>query len=448
MYKKAGGVERRRFKGNPDFRHRSQIPGPEIEEVETKLYELLDPSLMAPRQMERRDPNDPDRPIRMRSRVLTLPVMMAIIVGLVFRRIPSLAEVQRVLGRDGLLWVDPIKISIQAINRRLDTMPAAIVGEVFQEVCDRLKALPSREIPDRWNHLKGVFPSVLVVDGSTLEGLRKKTKELRNEQGAVQGGKIAVMVEAFGLRPVWQSYIEEWTANDKRFSQDILSAVPDGGLVVYDLGFFSFPWFDKFTDQGKYFVTRLREKTAYKVVRLLSEGPLYRDQIVEVGLYRSNPCRHQLRLVEVLWGKRWYRYLTNVLDPEMLSARDVCDLYRTRWRIEDAFGLTKRLLDLAYLWSGSQNAVQLQVYATLIFYGVLIEVCQQVADVLRQPLERISVEMVFRGFYHYSRAFQKGETQDLVSFMVQHSDLLGIVKRKRKSHKEAERRAALIWGDA
>jgi hypothetical protein len=63
MYKETGGVERRRFKGNPDFRHRSQIPGPEIEEVETRLYELLDPSLMAPRQMERRDPNDPDRPI-------------------------------------------------------------------------------------------------------------------------------------------------------------------------------------------------------------------------------------------------------------------------------------------------------------------------------------------------------------------------------------------------
>jgi hypothetical protein len=99
-------------------------------------------------------------------------------------------------------------------------------------------------------------------------------------------------------------------------------------LVVFDLGFFSFPWFDEFTDQGKYFVTRMREKTAYKVVQPLSEGRLYRDRIIEVGQYRSHPCRHRLRLVEVLWGKRWYRYLTNVLDPQMLSARDVCDLYR------------------------------------------------------------------------------------------------------------------------
>src|SRR5207237_193481 len=80
------------------------------------------------------------------------------------------------------------------------------------------------------------------------------------------------------------------------------------------------------------------------------------------------------------------------------------ELYRRRWRIEDAFALTKRVLDLAYLWTGSTNAVQLQIYATLIFYAVLLTICQQVAQVLGEPLERISVEMVFRALYHYRRA--------------------------------------------
>src|SRR3989442_3052124 len=40
----------------------------------------------------------------------------------------------------------------------------------------------------------------------------------------------------------------------------------------------------------------------------------------------------------------------------------------------------------------------------LIFYTVLLTICQQVAQVLGEPLERISVEMVFRALYHYSRA--------------------------------------------
>ena len=65
-------------------------------------------------------------------------------------------------------------------------------------------------------------------------------------------------------------------------------------------------------------------------------------------------------------------------------ARSASCIWR-RWRIEDAFALTKRLLDLAYVWTGSTNAVQLQIYATLIFYTVLVTICQQVAQALGEP---------------------------------------------------------------
>jgi hypothetical protein len=130
-----------------------------------------------------------------------------------------------------------------------------------------------------------------------------------------------------------------------------------------------------------------------------------------------------------------------------LSARHVCELYRRRWRIEDAFALTKRLLDLAYVWTGSSNAVPLQIDATLMFYAVLLTICQQVAQVLGEPLERISVEMVFRAFYHDSRAVQRGECDDLVTFLAEHAQLLSIVKRWRKHHRERQELEAIIWAD-
>ena len=97
----------RRPSGNPDFRHRSQAPAPKIAEIEQRLRQLLSPALLAPRLMERHNPKDPNRPIRMRARLLTLPVMMAIILSLVCRRLPSLADAQRLLEEDGLLWVSP-----------------------------------------------------------------------------------------------------------------------------------------------------------------------------------------------------------------------------------------------------------------------------------------------------------------------------------------------------
>jgi hypothetical protein len=419
---------------------------PAVEEVEQRLVALLSPSLLAPRQMERRDPRQPQRVIRMRQRLLTLPVMVAIVVSLVWRRMPAVTEVQRVLAREGLLWVTPMRVSPQALIKRLDVLPAAVMGQLFAEVCARLQAQQSPALPHPgWAPVRDAFSLIALVDGSTLEALRKKTQVLRECQGLVLGGKMMVMVEAFSHRPLWQLYTADAAANDKRFGTEIMAALPVGGLLVFDLGFFSFLWFDDFTASHRFFVTRMREKIAYRTVQELSSGPSYRDEIIQMGQYRSHPCRYPVRMVSVLWQGVWYRSLTNVLDPQRLSARQVCELYRRRWRIEDAFALTKRVLDLSYLWTGSTNAVQLQIYATLIFYAVLLTLCQQVAEVLGEPLERISVEMVFRAFYHYSHAAQGGEADDLVRFLAEHAKLLGIVKRWRKHHRERQQLEYLIW---
>ena len=436
-----------RPRSHAEFRHRSQIPLPAVGEVEQRLMEVLSPSLLAPRQLERRDPRQPQRLIRMRQRLLTLPVMVALIVSLVWRRMPSIAEVQKVMAREGLLGMAPLQVSPQAITKRLDVLPAALMGQVFTEVCTRLQAQPLPLPHPRWAPVWERFPLVAMVDGSTLEALRQKAQSLRQREGLVLAGKMMVMVEAFSHRPLWQLYTEDAQANDQRVAAASLAVLPVGGLVVCDLGFFSFPWFDDLTDQDKYFVTRMREKTAYRTVQVLSQELSYRDEIIQVGQYRSNPCVHPLRMVSVLGQGVWYRYLTNVLNPQVLSARQVCELDRRRWRIEDAVALTKRLLDLAYIGTGSTNAVQLQSYATLLFYAVLVTICQQVAQALGEPLERISVEMVFRAFYHYSRAVQRGEGDELVLFLVEHAKLLGLVKRWRKQHRERQQLESMIWGD-
>jgi hypothetical protein len=78
---------------------------------------------------------------------------------------------------------------------------------------------------------------------------------------------------------------------------------------------------------------------------------------------------------------------------------------------------------------------------------VLLTICQQVAQALGEPLERMSVEMVFRAFYHSSRAVQRGKCDALVPFLVEHATLLGLVKRWRKPHRERQQLESIIWGD-
>lgn len=236
-------------------------------------------------------------------------------------------------------------------------------------------------------------------------------------------------------------------AHDQHWNDALIERLPPGGLLIFDLGFFNFVWFDAFSQSEKYFLTRWKQKTAGKLTRTLAQGQRYRDEIVQLGLYRSNPCRYPLRRVSVLWGTTWHTYLTNVLDPDLLSAQQVCDLYRQRWRIEEAFLLTKRLLGLAYLWVGGSNGVQIQLYATWIFYAVLNDLCAQVADALHQPLERISVEMVFRSFYHFSRARQQGRAEALVPFLVEHHESFGLLKAQRKRHRQIAALSLDIWAE-
>ena len=119
--------------------------------------------------------------------------------------------------------------------------------------------------------------------------------------------------------------------------KSLLERLPVGGLIIVDMGFYGFEWFDALTEAGKYVLTRQKKNVKYKSLRTLSSSSYYKDEIIQMGLHHTNPCIYQMRLVSVLWGKTWYQYLTNVLEPDLLTAQQVCDLYRRRWHIEDAF---------------------------------------------------------------------------------------------------------------
>jgi hypothetical protein len=229
------------------------------------------------------------------------------------------------------------------------------------------------------------FNALWIADGSTLEHLQRHMGQLQEHAKNPLAGKIMMVVEAFSHRPVQAFYSPESNRNDVTWWSELMTLLPVGGLLILDLGFFGFSAFDASSQSGKFFLTRQKQKVGYEVTQVLSSGSHYRDEIVRLGRHHTHPCRHPVRQVSVLWGKQWRAYLTNVLDPQILSAQQVCELYHRRWHIEDAFLLTKRLLGLAYLWVGGRNGVQIQLYATWIFYAVLNDLCSEVAVALAQP---------------------------------------------------------------
>jgi len=368
--------------------------------------------------------------------VLALPVMVAVVLAMIWRQVPSVSELGRVLRREGLLWAPPTRISQQALSLRLRCLPAALFHQVLTDllpIFHARAATRTRPRPAVVVRAHAHFPHLWAIDGTTLEALFKKVGLLREATGTVLGGKVTGTLDLATKVPV-HVWLDANPATNAKHGLDRLKAVlPPQTLLVMDRGYYSFPFFDWLTAHEPGFVTRARTLTALTVTQTLLATPTVRDQIVRVGRYRSNPATSPVRLVEVQVRGTWRAYLTNVLDPQVLSAADVVDLYARRWRIEEAFLLTKRLLGLSYLWSGAYNAIALQVWATWLLYATLIDLTDAVADELDQPLDAVSIEMVYRGLYHFSGAFQRGTATDPIADLASPAQTdLGIVKRRRR----------------
>ena len=119
-----------------------------------------------------------------------------------------------------------------------------------------------------------------------------------------------------------------------------------------------------------------------------------------------------------------------------VSAEQVVALYGHRWRIEEAFLVVKRLLGLAYLWVGSLNGIQTQVWATWLLYAVLVDLTDAGAHAVQQPFAQVSLEMVFRGLYHFTQTFHRGQATDPVAYLAANAKRLGLIKRKPKPPKD------------
>lgn len=404
------------------------MPAPSDAEIERRLTDLVKPAVYAEL--------DYYHQLGYRNRLLGLPVMVALVLTLIWRRVPGVCTLQRMLARERILWSEPTAVSQPALSERFLTFPAVLFERVLYRVLARLparQAARTRPLPAALAAVQARFTGCYAVDGTTLEALFRKLQSLREQPTAPLAGHLGVAVDLLTHLPAKLWWADDPATNDKALAPAMLSWLAANSLLVFDLGYFAFWLFDALSSAQSWFVTRMREQVSYRVQRVLVAKPHVRDQIIQLGIYKGNgQCQHQMRLIEVFVNGRWQRYLTNVLDPQRLSIVEVVALYDARWSIETMFLLVKRLLDLAYLWVGSLNGVKVQVVATFLFYAILIDLCDDVANQLEIGLEQISVEMVYRGLYHYVTALaQEQYSGDAPSYLAQEAKGLGIIKRAR-----------------
>ena len=368
----------------------------------------------------------------LRQRLLTLPVMVALVLTIIWRQIGSTAELVRSLRQEGFLWCSPMQVTEAALSQRLRTFPAELFQRVLADVLPHMHARwteRDRPVPPEIAWVRERYRQVLAVDGSTLDALLRKVGLLRGAEGHPLAGRMTALLDLCSRLPKQIWYEADVLAHDQRFWPRIQEALSPGTLLLYDLGYTNFTRFVELTAAGVTWLTRAKTNLAYTLVDSLVHTSQVRDELVWIG---SGAQRQQVRLVQVLEGTTWRRYLTNELDHTRLPAAYVAALYAQRWRIEEAYALVKRLLGLAYFWTGSENGVALQLWATWLLYAVLIDLTDAVAARRSCLVAALSVEMTYRGIYHFTVAYQQGKATDLVTYLAENADWLGIIKRKRK----------------
>ncbi|NJO81984.1 MAG: IS4 family transposase [Blastochloris sp.] len=357
-----------------DRTKRSNTAAPD-ELVELRLEELVHPATL--NQVAH------FHDLGLRQRTLNLPVMMAFVLSLIWRQLGSVTEAVRTLNREELLWVNERQVSQQAVEQRFSSLPALLFEGVFQELlplmAERWQSR-TRPLPPALRWARDHFTAVLALDGSPLDGRLRHTGLLRDGEGPIRAGRVAGLLDVITRLPRQLWYEADPNAHDQRFWDKALGSLERGMLLIFDLGFLNFARFDQLSDAGVCFLTRKEERVVTRTHQVLRKTDTLHDEIVQVGSKKDSQCAHPLRLVAWQHQGKWDRYLTNVLDPQLLPAEYVVALYWQRWRIEDCFNVIKRLLGLAYFWTGSINGIQIQVWATWILYAVLVDLTDAVAE--------------------------------------------------------------------
>ena len=197
--------------------------------------------------------------------------------------------------------------------------------------------------------------------------------------------------------------------NDHELMKRIFS-LPEGSLITFDMGYSDYLIWKQLTETGYKFVTRQKDNARFEIIekRNCPEKDIIADQIIELssnklverpmtdeelshrrgrrpksgivtvreyvkGTYR---CRRIVRRTDD--GKDTVTFITNVQDQNEMSAEQICEIYRRRWAIECLFKKLKQNFPLKYFLGDNVNAIEIQIWVTMIAY-LLLRVMQHKA---------------------------------------------------------------------
>ena len=388
------------------------------------------------------EPGDIRRGVPGRPRVLPGLCLWAGLVVCVLRGFTSQLSVWRLVARIGLWFYPRALVTDQAVYDRLGAGGTAVLERLFTQLS---ALLAERLAPYAETTLAPFASEVVALDETTLDSVARVLPSLRavpKGDARLLPGKLTGLFDL--RRQQWRriAHQADPRQNEKVAARTMLDGLPAGCLLLADLGYFGFSWFDEVTDRDVWWISRLRSKTSYTVIHAFYDDGTTFDGLVWLGVHRADRAKHAVRLVRFRVGQTTFRYVTNVRDPRVLPIVEIARLYARRWDIELAFLLIKRHLNLHLLWSAKDVIVLQQVWAVLIIAQILQALRLEIAGRAGVPTFDVSLALLVQYLPHFAAT-----GQDPVACFVERGRAAGFIRPSTRTRVQAPTipEDRLIW---
>ncbi|MDQ6645194.1 MAG: IS4 family transposase [Chloroflexota bacterium] len=366
-----------------------QRPLPLIESPAALMETLLVQALEEPREsavVKKRG-----RPTRLSNHLLAAGIVWCLLHGWV-----SQWDLWRRISCFGVGSLPTVAVCDQAIYNRLAKHGTA----VMQQLCAQISTwLWLWLAPYEDRRLAPFARQILALDESTMDAVNRWLTELRDVplgDSSLLAGRLVGLFDIRRQQWLRLDWLPEAVANCQAYASEMLNGLQVGTLLLFDLGYYNFEWFDTLTQRGIWWVARLRSNGSYRIEHMLVQRDGYFEALIFLGAYRSDQAAYLMRLVKVRYRGQWYSYITNSTDPFQLSGAEIVALYARRWDIELGFRLLKDHLGLRWLWSAKMQVIGAQVWATVILAQILHALQVQVAAESGVETFDVSVELLWR----------------------------------------------------
>ena len=204
---------------------------------------------------------------RPRGRPPTLPLdqlWLAFLIG-VIRHAKHVSTIWRNLCLETTGSFAVVHVTYEAVRKRLLTAGTAPLQRLFETVSQAL-AQRSLSQPPSALTLAPFASQVVALDETTLDHLQRLTQDLRDVPDGDPHripGKLAGLFDLRLQRWMRVQFRADVLAGCNTAILLLLEVLAPGSLILADLGYFGFPWFDYLTYQGFFWVSRLKAKTTY-----------------------------------------------------------------------------------------------------------------------------------------------------------------------------------------